>query len=285
MQRRTFTGAHGQTIAAEAVGQGQPVLLAHGGGQTRAAWSKVSRALAKAGYQAIAIDMRGHGESEWSPSGAYHFSDYAADLVAIAETLQGKPSLVGASLGGLAGLLAEGELRPGIFSSLTLVDVTPQLEPEGVAQILGFMAAHIDEGFATADEAAAAIGAYLPHRKQRGPSETLERYLRKCEDGRLRWHWDPQFITAASQSSPEDSEARFAAAARRLRLPVHLIRGASSNLVTTEAAQQFLQFAPHATYTDIAGAGHMVVGDRNDAFTEAIVGFLREQASASRVHS
>jgi Predicted hydrolases or acyltransferases (alpha/beta hydrolase superfamily) len=285
MQQRTFTGAQGQTLAAEAVGEGPPVLLAHGGGQTRAAWSKVSRALAKAGYQAIAIDMRGHGESEWSPSGAYHFSDFAADLVAISDTLQGKPAVVGASLGGLAGLLAEGELRPGIFTSLTLVDVTPQLEPEGVAHILGFMAAHIDEGFATTDEAAAAIGAYLPHRKQRGPSETLERYLRKCDDGRLRWHWDPQFIAVASQSSPEDSEARFAAAARQLNLPVHLIRGASSNLVTTEAAQQFLQFAPHATYTDIAGAGHMVVGDRNDAFTDAIVRFLHQQAPLSHAHS
>lgn len=285
MQRRTFTGAQGQTLAAESVGDGPPVLLAHGGGQTRAAWSKVSRALAKAGYQAIAIDMRGHGESEWSPSGAYHFTDFAADLVAITDTLQGKPSVVGASLGGLAGLLAEGELRPGIFTSLTLVDVTPQLEPEGVAHILGFMSAHIDEGFATADEAAVAIGAYLPHRKQRGPSETLERYLRKCDDGRLRWHWDPQFITAASQSTPENWEARFAAAARRLNLPVHLIRGASSNLVSTEAAQQFLKFAPHAIYTDIAGAGHMVVGDRNDAFTEAIVRFLRQQAPLSHAHS
>jgi len=284
MQRRTFTGAQGQTLAAEAVGEGPPVLLAHGGGQTRAAWSKVSRTLAKAGYQAIAIDMRGHGESEWSPSGAYQFSDFAADLVAVADTLQGKPAVVGASLGGLAGLLAEGELRPGAFASLTLVDVTPQLEPEGVAHILGFMAAHIDEGFATADEAAAAISAYLPHRKQRGPSETLERYLRKCDDGRLRWHWDPQFIATANRPLA-DSEARFAAAARRLRLPVHLIRGASSNLVSTEAARQFLQFAPHAVYTDIAGAGHMVVGDRNDAFTEAIVRFLREQTSASRAYS
>lgn len=275
MPRRTFTGAQGQTIAAEIAGDGPPVLLAHGGGQTRAAWTKVSSALADAGYQAVAIDMRGHGESEWSPSGAYHFSDYAADLLAIADALQDKPAVVGASLGGLAGLLAEGELRPGVFASLTLVDVTPQLQPDGVAHILGFMEAHLDEGFASADEAAAAIAAYLPHRKQRGPSETLERYLRKCDDGRLRWHWDPRFIAAANRAMPEDSESRFAAAARRLRLPVHLIRGGSSNLVTPEAARQFLQFAPHASYTDIADAGHMVVGDRNDVFTEAIVGFLR----------
>lgn len=284
MQRRTFHGAQGQIIAAESVGHGPPVVLAHGGGQTRAAWSKVSQALAQEGYQAIAIDMRGHGESEWSPSGAYHFSDFASDLVAIADALHDKPAVVGASLGGLAGLLAEGELRAGVFTSLTLVDVTPQLEPEGVAHIIGFMAAHLEDGFATTDEAAAAIGAYLPHRKQRGPSETLDRYLRKCDDGRLRWHWDPQFIAAANRPSA-DSETRFANAARRLRLPVHLIRGASSNLVSTEAAQQFLQLTPHAAYTDIAGAGHMVVGDRNDAFTEAIVRFLREQTPSSRVHT
>lgn len=276
-QRRSFTGAQGGRIAAEVLGEGPPVVLAHGGGQTRAAWTKVTRTLAKAGYQAIAIDMRGHGESEWSAAGAYHFIDFAADLVGIAGQLEARPALVGASLGGIAGLLAEGELQPGVFSSLTLVDVTPQLQREGVAHILGFMAAHLADGFATADEAAAAIGAYLPHRKQRGASSTLDRYLRKCDDGRLRWHWDPRFIAAANTTPPDQASARFAAAARALRLPVHLIRGASSNLVTEDGARHFLQLAPHAAYSDIAGAGHMVVGDRNDAFTDAILQFLRDR--------
>jgi len=270
-----FRGAQGQSIVADVLGHGPPVLLAHGGGQTRAAWTKIVGTLAKTGYQAIAIDMRGHGESEWSPAGAYHFADFAADLVSICDQLDDKPALVGASLGGLAGLLAEGELRPGIFSSLTLVDVTPQLEPQGVAHILGFMQAHLENGFASADEAAAAIGAYLPHRAQRRASQTLQRYLRKCEDGRLRWHWDPRFVTAANSQSPHQTSERFSLAARQLRLPVHLIRGASSNLVTEDAARNFLELAPHAAYTDIAGAGHMVVGDRNDAFSEAIVRFLR----------
>lgn len=276
-QPRNFTGAQGGRIAAETLGEGPPVVLAHGGGQTRAAWTKVVRALAGAGYQAIAIDMRGHGESEWSASGAYQFIDFATDLVSIAGQLDARPALVGASLGGLAGLLAEGELQPGIFASLTLVDVTPQLQSEGVAHILGFMAAHLADGFATADEAAAAIAAYLPHREQRGASRTLDRYLRKCDDGRLRWHWDPRFIAVASATPPQQISARFAAAARSLRLPVHLIRGASSNLVTEDDARHFLQLTPHAVYSDIAGAGHMVVGDRNDAFTDAILQFLRDR--------
>jgi pimeloyl-ACP methyl ester carboxylesterase len=274
-RRKVFRGAHGQAIVADMVGRGSPVLLAHGGGQTRAAWARTAAALMQAGHQAIAIDLRGHGESEWSPSGAYAFGDFAADLLAIAGQLSEKPALVGASLGGLAGLIAEGELQPGVFSSLTLVDITPHMEASGVAHIKQFMRAHLADGFGSTDEAAAAIAAYLPHRERRGGSATLNRYLRKCDDGRLRWHWDPRFITSVTDDDTGRTAERLAEAARHLQLPAHLIRGGSSNLVSESAARQFLQLAPHAVYTDVAGAGHMVAGDRNDAFTEAVVKFIR----------
>jgi pimeloyl-ACP methyl ester carboxylesterase len=273
-RRKVFRGAHGQAIVADMVGRGSPVLLAHGGGQTRAAWARTAAALMQAGHQAIAIDLRGHGESEWSPTGAYAFSDFAADLLAIAGQLSEKPALVGASLGGLAGLIAEGELQPGVFSSLTLVDITPHMEASGVAHIKQFMRAHLADGFGSTDEAAAAIAAYLPHRERREASATLNRYLRKCDDGRLRWHWDPRFITSVTHDDGQTAE-QLTEAANHLQLPVHLIRGGSSNLVSESAAQQFLQLAPHAVYTDVAGAGHMVAGDRNDAFTEAVVKFIR----------
>ena len=274
-RRKVFRGAHGQAIVADMVGRGSPVLLAHGGGQTRAAWARTAAALMKAGHQAIAIDLRGHGESEWSPSGAYAFGDFAADLLAIAGQLSEKPALVGASLGGLAGLIAEGELRPGVFSSLTLVDITPHMEASGVAHIKQFMRAHLADGFGSTDEAAAAVAAYLPHRERREGSATLNRYLRKCDDGRLRWHWDPRFITSVTDDDTGRTAERLVEAARHLQLPAHLIRGGSSNLVSESAARQFLQLAPHAVYTDVAGAGHMVAGDRNDAFTEAVVKFIR----------
>ena len=219
--------------------------------------------------------MRGHGESEWSPSGAYTFDDFAADLLAISAQLPEKPALVGASLGGLAGLIAEGELQPGVFASLTLVDITPHMEASGVDHILGFMRAHLADGFASPDEAADAIAAYLPHRERRDGSATLSQYLRKGDDGRFRWHWDPRFVTSVNQGEARQTTERLSAAARHLRLPVHLIRGGSSNLVSESAAQQFLQLAPHAVYTDVAGAGHMVAGDRNDAFAEAVVTFIQ----------
>jgi pimeloyl-ACP methyl ester carboxylesterase len=280
MRRRLFTGAHGQAIVADVVGRGAPVVLAHGGGQTRTAWARTATALMQAGHQAIAIDMRGHGESEWSPSGAYTFDDFAADLLAISAQLPEKPALVGASLGGLAGLIAEGELQPGAFASLTLVDITPHMEASGVAHILGFMRAYLADGFASPDEAADAIAAYLPHRERRDRSATLSCYLRRGDDGRFRWHWDPRFVTSVTQGDAGQTTERLMAASTHLRLPVHLIRGGSSNLVSEGAAQQFLRLAPHAVYTDVAGAGHMVAGDRNDAFTEAVVTFIKARNTA-----
>ena len=195
-QSITFAGQSGLTIAASINGpeRGFPVILAHGGGQTRRAWKAVTELLASHGFRTIAVDLRGHGESAWASDGAYHISDFAADLVAIASAIGKKPAIIGASLGGIAGIMAEGECAPGSFSSLTLVDITPQMEPGGVARVVGFMTAHAREGFASAEEAARVISEYMPHRPSRKASSGLANYLRRKEDGRYYWHWDPAFI-------------------------------------------------------------------------------------------
>ena len=275
-------GAGGIALAAEITGapDAMPVLLAHGGGQTRRAWRRVTDDLADAGFRAIAFDMRGHGDSAWSSSGAYELRDFAADLVAVASQMDRKPALVGASLGGLAGLLAEGELARGSFASLTLVDIAPRMEPDGVMRVVGFMEQHVETGFGSPDEAADVIARYMPHRSRRGAGAGLRHYLRQKDDGRYYWHWDPAFIRnimAARRSNPQNQEHQFqelSTAAANLSLPLHLIRGAASDLVSEEAIAHLRQVAPHAEYTDIANATHMVVGDANDAFSNAILGFL-----------
>lgn len=284
MARETFTiaGDGGLALAAEARGDGGavPVVLAHGGGQTRRAWKRVMSELSDAGFRAIAFDMRGHGDSDWSKAGAYEIRHFAADLVAVASQLDRKPALVGASLGGLAGLIAEGELAPGCFASLTLVDIAPRMAPEGVTRVVGFMEEHVDSGFASPEEAAEVIARYMPQRRRRGASQGLKRYLRKKADGRFYWHWDPAFIRnimSARSDDPDRQEKQFEAlerAAANLTLPLHVIRGASSDLVSEEAVAQLRQLVPQAEYTDIADATHMVVGDANDAFSAAILNFL-----------
>lgn len=272
-----FAGANGLSLTGAVSGPegGPAVLLAHGGGQTHWAWRSTVAALAEAGFRAVAIDLRGHGESDWAADGNYHHSAFASDVLAVTDQLTGPVALVGASLGGIAGLIAEGTLRPGSFSSLTLVDITSRPDPAGVARIIGFMAAHIEQGFASPAEAAEAIAAYTPNRPKRGPSDSLARYLRLGSDGRYRWHWDPAFLGGVTGPRVDDHDA-LDAAARTLTLPVHLIRGGSSDLVSVEAAEHFRALVPHARFTDIAGAGHMVVGDRNDSFSDAILNFLQE---------
>lgn len=274
-----LAGYQGHPIAASIEGSEQafPVVLAHGGGQTRRAWKGISKLLASHGFRAIAIDMRGHGDSSWAKDGAYDIHDFASDLVAIANASTRKPALIGASLGGLAGIIAEGELSPESFASLTLVDITPQMESEGVARVVGFMAAHAREGFASPEEAAQVISQYLPHRPSRTASPGLQRYLRLAENGRYYWHWDPAFIEGVMQSRITKTDRQLKAlrdATSRLHLPVHLIRGGSSDLVSPEAVAHFRSLVPHADYSDIADATHMVVGDQNDAFGQAIVEFL-----------
>ncbi len=273
--RIVFSMSDGVELIADRYGEPHrgSILLAHGGGQTRHAWAKTAMALAERGWDAVALDLRGHGESGWSPDGDYQMERFAADLGSVASEM-GKPALIGASLGGLAGLLAEAEVAPGCFSSITLVDIVPNMNLEGAAKIMAFMTAHAGQGFASLEEASGVIGAYLPHRPQPSDLSGLAKNLRLGEDGRYRWHWDPNFVASANRQRSTRDASAFDDGLAGLRLPVHLVRGRLSELVSREAAESFVARLPDAQFTDVAGASHMVAGDRNDAFLEAVIGFL-----------
>jgi pimeloyl-ACP methyl ester carboxylesterase len=281
-----FKGASGNTLVGDVYGEnGPPVLLLHGGGQTRHAWKRTGELIAQLGRTAYAVDQRGHGDSEWVSDGAYGFSDFAADARVLADTLAERsgvrPVAVGASLGGIASMLAEGDpQRPAtgsVFSALILVDITPRVDLGGVAKVQGFMRAHAKEGFATIAEAADAVAAYLPHRPRPRSHEGLKKNLRLHPDGRWRWHWDPRFLDGRRRVGAHGDaiERMLVDAARRITVPTLLVRGASSELVQETHAKDFLQLVPHASYVDVGGARHMVAGDRNDQFASAIKGFLK----------
>lgn len=280
-----FAGASGNRLAAdvhEPRGEvhGNPVLLLHGGGQTRHAWGGAARRIADAGHMAFTLDQRGHGDSAWVEDKSYAFDDYANDAVTVCRTiadLTGKqPVLVGASLGGISGLMAQHIGGPGLLAGLVLVDITPHMDPDGISRIQGFMAERMREGFATLEEAAAAIAAYLPNRAPRRSLDGLAKNLRQGDDGRYRWHWDPAFIDGPRNINhgAETGQQRLVEAARGLKIPVLLVRGQQSELVTEEAVKAFREMVPHADFADVTGAGHMVAGDRNDAFNDAVSAFL-----------
>lgn len=271
-----LTAADGIILAAESHGpdDGLPVILAHGGGQTRHAWHAAAKRLGNKGLRAVALDLRGHGDSDWSPEGKYHIDCFAADLLEVSHQFERPPHLIGASLGGLAGMICLGELKPDAFSSLVLVDVTPTLERAGVDRVLGFMSENLQDGFASLEEAAEVIARYLPHRPKPNSLDGLKKNLRRGSDDRYRWHWDPRFVSGVLDGQPSRTPERLVKAARSLALPVLLVRGQTSELVSEGAAREFCQLVPHARFMDVTGAGHMIAGDRNDAFIAVVEEFL-----------
>jgi pimeloyl-ACP methyl ester carboxylesterase len=251
-----------------------PVLLMHGGGQTRHAWGDTAHVLAEHGWKAISIDLRGHGDSEWALNGDYSFTAYAGDCVAIADQLGKPPVLVGASLGGVAAMLAEGGSDRVVSAGLVVVDITHRSNPEGIQRIRDFMSSGL-EGFASLDDAAEAIAAYTPNRPKRMNPAGLMKVLRQRRDGRWYWHWDPQFLEHGRTEVPrEDFQALFEAALRNIRVPTLLVRGLLSDVVTEEGVQDFLEKIPGAKLADVGDAAHMVAGDQNDVFSQAVVEFL-----------
>ena len=281
MEPTTRIAGAGVTLAADAYGpdDGTPVVLFHGGGQTRHAWGGTARLLGDKGWRATTVDLRGHGDSEWSPDGEYDLDVFAADVTAVARAQRRPPALIGASLGGIASLAALAA-APEIATALVLVDVAPRMEPDGIQRISDFMTGNPD-GFGSLDEVADAIAAYNPHRPRPKDLSGLRKNVRLGDDGRWHWHWDPRFLGGPAPDEPRSvrNEERLEAAARSLTLPTLLVRGKASDVLSVEGARHLQSLVPHAELVDVAGAGHMVAGDRNDAFNGAVVTFLEAHAA------
>jgi pimeloyl-ACP methyl ester carboxylesterase len=249
------------------------VILQHGGGQTRHSWGKAMRDLVAEGYYVVNLDARGHGESDWAADGNYTFEALSADLLSIIATLKSPPALVGASMGGACSLVTVGNSDPRIAAALVLVDIVPRIGTEGAAKIGAFMRAR-PEGFATLEEAADAVSAYNPHRPRPKDISGLMKNLRLRADGRLHWHWDPRFMQRDRPEPPVFAQ-RLLDAADRVRIPTLLVRGLQSDIVTDEGIREFKQHLPALEVYDVGGAGHMVAGDKNDAFDQGVISFLR----------
>jgi pimeloyl-ACP methyl ester carboxylesterase len=280
LQTIELHGRDGNRIVGDAAGDpaDPAVLLCHGGGQTRHSWHTTTRHLGERGWYAVSIDLRGHGDSEWAADGDYSIDAFSADVVAVARTL-GRPALIGASLGGTSSLAALGRTHDDpCGSALVMVDIAPNVEATGVERIRTFMHANLDSGFASLDEVADAVHAYNPHRPRPTDLSGLRKNVRQRVDGRWYWHWDPAFMklvpTMDESRTRTDRSDYLADMAARLAVPVLLVRGRQSDLLSEEGARQFLDLVPHARYADVGGAGHMVAGDRNDVFNDAVVGFL-----------
>jgi pimeloyl-ACP methyl ester carboxylesterase len=278
-QTVAFRGANGLNLVADEWNRGAvpagdraTILMLHGGGQNRHSWKNTGQVLADDGFHVVALDSRGHGDSDRAPGAEYSLELLCADVLNVLDTIAGPVVLIGASMGGLTGILAADAAGPEKVTKLVLVDVVPRFEKRGSARIREFMFSHI-HGFDTLEEAADAVAAYLPYRKRPRSPEGLKKNLH-YRNGRWYWHWDPAFLTKP-QDDPFIRIERLEQAAIDLTIPILLIRGKLSDVVSAEGVQDFLEKVPNAELVELPDAGHTAAGDDNDAFTEAVVQFVK----------
>jgi pimeloyl-ACP methyl ester carboxylesterase len=276
MQTVRFRGDQGLTLVGDEWNRGvgsTTILMLHGGGQNRFSWKNTGQILADSGLHVLALDARGHGDSDRAPAGQYTVHTLAADIAAVLEQIGAPVVIVGASMGGLTGILAAFRAGPQLVSGLVLVDVVPRFESEGTARIRDFMTRHV-HGFETLDQAADAVAAYLPHRRRPRNLEGLKKNLRHRQ-GRWHWHWDPAFVTSAGDDPFVDIE-ELEQAVGQLRIPILLVRGKLSDVVSPDGVEDFLGKVPHARFVELSDAGHTAAGDDNDAFSAAVVEFVTQ---------
>jgi pimeloyl-ACP methyl ester carboxylesterase len=271
---RRYKGSRGITLFADVGGDpaSPPVLLLHGGGQTRHSWSGAMHNLVGRGYFVVNLDARGHGDSEWASDGDYTLSTLAQDIACVMSTLSARPALVGASMGGAASLLLVGRNSEPTAAALALVDIVPLMEASGASRIRAFMTDHLG-GFATLQDAARAIAAYSPERSRPMNELSLHKNLRQRADGRFYWHWDPRLIQGHDGIGTLTLD-QLPKAAETVRIPTLLVRGLESDVVSDAGVADLKRRIPQLEVFNVAEAGHMVAGDKNDLFNQAVSRFL-----------
>ncbi len=295
MHTVTYTVSDDLTLTADEWGdEGRPgVLMLHGAGQNRHAWKNTASALADDGWFVVTVDARGHGDSDWSPEANYDFTHTGADVMRLLDRFTEPPVVIGASMGGMSALAAQDLYGDGpLYRAVVLVDIAPNFALDGAMRIVNWMAGNPD-GFASLEDASDAMAAYNPNRPRPSDLSGLTKVLRQTDDGRWHWRWDPNYIMskpgfgdgddATMRARIAESSDRMMDGARKVQVPILLVRGGKSDLVTAESAQGFMEAIPGTEYVDVAGTGHMVAGDDNDAFTSAVTDFLermgRDQVS------
>jgi pimeloyl-ACP methyl ester carboxylesterase len=242
-----------------------PLLLLHGGAQTAHSWDEVAPELA-ADHHAVALDQRGHGDSDRAPHGVYRRADFVADVRGFLED-RGWPAatLIGLSMGGL-NAIAFAASHPERVRGLVVVDVAPTVERAGRDAIARQLTRRDFDSF---DEAVAAAHAFNPRRTLENIRERLRHALRQTSDGRWTYKFDPAVFGAADL----ELEALWDEV-RRIRAPTLLVRGAESPILAAETAERFRRELPGCAVAEVSGAGHSVMGDNPIGFVAAVRPFL-----------
>lgn len=266
-------------------GSRTPVLLLHGFQEHAHAWDWLAPRLAAAGHHVVALDQRGHGDSEWvGRGGYYHFPDYIADVASVVRRLGGKVVLVGHSMGGNVSLLYSGS-EPDRVEKLALIEgLGPPDAPPGVApkRFAGWIA-DLERSAASVrrarplDEMAARLRRYFPLTEEISLHLALHGTVASGEDGLRLWKWDPLHTTRAPQPYWVAQARTFW---ERITCPVLYLEGSRSYLSAEAFDIDQRLAALRAARVTIDGAAHHPHLERPEETARVLLDFLERDAGA-----
>jgi len=246
---------------------GRPaIILLHGIARHAHTFDHIAGDFART-YRVLAVDMRGHGDSAWSPDAAYLVQDYVKDLEGLVDTLRlPKVTLLGNSTGGRVAQVYAG-LHPDRVDKLVVEDVGPE-RPQNIADAFARRVEQEKNGWASEDE----LVAQLVTQNRRTPEPLLRTYahfgLKRRDDGRLIWKRDPNLVRGFIETELWDSVRRIAA-------PTLYVIGGGSRIVPPDTQQKLKDTLPHVRIVVMPGLGHYPDEEDTAGFMKIVQEFLQ----------
>jgi len=248
-----------------------PVVLLHGL-RAYGHWYDDFAEAAKDRYRVIAPDLRGRGASEWAKDADYSTDAYVRDLEGLIDHFGLRRFFLGGhSLGGVivANYAAK---HPDRVAALVIVDMSPDVDPAGLERIKRELS-ETPEEFASAEQARAFLRRLHPRASDGHLATRLQWMLEEKPDGTIVWRFDGEIRKPRALDPPERTWAAF----KGIRCPTLIVRGALSDIVTLESAEQVVQTIPGSRRAEVPEAAHMVAEDNPEAFNAAVLEFLGAQ--------
>ncbi len=253
-------------------GNGHPILFLHGGGINAHTWDVVCLMLRER-YHCIALDQRGHGDSEWSPAIDYGVATQVGDVEGFIEKLGlANPVLVGQSMGGLNSI-AYAIRHSAKMKGLVVVDVGPEINSAGTQRIREFSSTPELESLEAFLERAVKFN---PIRDPRVLRRSLFYNLRQLPTGKWSLKHDQRRASEEAWRIAADQRERLLRDVSKISCPTLIVRGGKSDVLSDDAAKRFAHMLPHARWVRVENAGHNVQGDNPRGLLDAMNPFLRD---------
>jgi pimeloyl-ACP methyl ester carboxylesterase len=249
----------------------RPIIFLHGGGLTAHTWDVICLAL-RSRFRCYALDLRGHGDSEWSSNLRYGLDEHAQDLAAFIEDRHLEQTvLVGMSLGGLASLRYAADNAHNL-ALLVIVDIGPSIQEGGTRRIREFMSQGVESQ--TFDAYVAQAAAFNPNRDLKLLRSNLRHNLHELPDGTWAWKYDRRH-RGRWPSAVETQRLQLWEAVGRIDCDTLVLRGGRSDVFSAQNAEELSASLPNGSWLEVSAAGHTIHGDNPAGFLAAIDPLLR----------